>query len=458
MGGERHPDGVSTVPASEADLASFKQASEQLAKFSAPVLRDEGRPNDRLFVASFDGTGNSMLKDSPENHTNVAFIHGQVKAFETRALDEQGSTAIAGGYVEGPGTQGGLGGSLDLASGGSYKSRLEDMYLQFTKQAAVWLKENPDADIRIAAIGFSRGAEQAAGFTRLVEERGIKNPEGAQVTYDGDGRVLRVNYVGAPLREPGTVIQAVGLFDPVGTGEPRDHDRRLPPSVVSGFQITADDERRNLFQSTRVLDPGVTDGGRFLNVTVAGAHSDIGGGYTQDGVGIRSGNVMIDYLNGLSDRPYLEKREEPTDPARNVIHRSEEHQFFYRTSVYDKAGTRGMQEELAPASLCRIDCLDAQPRNETMASALAWRQVEIGPVPATPAVPAEAVREGSMVERLLDAAKRGDGGAIERISRDQLQGEAGQAWLQGGQQRLEPAPVVQVPPVERQQEPAALAR
>ena len=454
MGGERHPDGVSTEPASFADLASFRHASEQLRTLSAPVLHDGRRPADRLFVASFDGTGNSMLKDAPENHTNVAFIHGQVKALEKRALTEHGTTTMAGGYVEGPGTQGGIGGGIDLMTGQSYEARMEDMYLQFVKQSAAWLKENPDADIRIAAIGFSRGAEQAAGFTRMVEERGIRNPEGAQVTRDGDGRVLHVDYIGPPLREPGTVIQAVGLFDPVGTGEPRDHDRRLPPSVVSGFQITADDERRNLFQSTRVMDPGVTDGGRFLNVTVAGAHSDIGGGYTQDGIGIRSGNLMIDYLNGLSDRPFLDKREEPSDPARNVIHRSEEHRFFYRTSIYDKAGTRGMQEELAPSNLCRIDCLDAQPRNEALARELAWRPVEIGPVP----VGAEVSRSDGMVERLLQAAKQGDGGAVARISREYLHTDAGQAWLQAGQQRLDAASITQAPPVERQQEPAALAR
>ncbi|MCR6625980.1 MAG: DUF2235 domain-containing protein [Pseudoxanthomonas sp.] len=446
MGGERHPDGVSTIPATASDLASFDRASGQLATFAAPVLHDSGKPDDRLFVAAFDGTGNSMAKDAPENHTNVARI--------ARQIESLGDPAIAQGYVEGPGTQGGIGGGIDLMTGQSYEARMEDMYLQFVKQSAAWLKENPDADIRIAAIGFSRGAEQAAGFTRMVEERGIRNPEGAQVTRDGDGRVLRVDYIGAPLREPGTVIQAVGLFDPVGTGEPRDHDRRLPPSVVSGFQITADDERRNLFQSTRVMDPGVTDGGRFLNVTVAGAHSDIGGGYTQDGIAIRSGNLMIDYLNGLSDRPFLDKREEPSDPARNVIHRSEEHRFFYRTSIYDKAGTRGMQEELAPSNLCRIDCLDARPRNEALARELAWRPVEIGPVP----VGAEVSQSGGPVERLLQAAKQGDGGAVERISREYLHGNAGQAWLQAGQQRLDAASITQATPAERQQEPAALAR
>ncbi|WP_296278941.1 DUF2235 domain-containing protein [Pseudoxanthomonas sp.] len=444
MGGERHPDGVSTVPATASDLATFPDASRQLASFSAPLLRDADAPDHRLFVAAFDGTGNSMHKDAPENHTNVARIAKQ--------LEQSKDPTVGFGYVEGPGTQGGLGGVIDQATGGTYEPRMEEMYFQFIQQASAWLRDNPDADIRIAAIGFSRGAEQAAGFTRLVEERGIQDPRGMDVVRDRNGRIERLEPTRPNLREPGTVIQAVGLFDPVGTGEPRDHDRRLPPSVVSGFQITADDERRNLFQSTRVMDPGVTDGGRFLNVTVAGAHSDIGGGYTQDGIGVRSGNLMIDYLNALSDRPYLAKREEPMDPARNVIHRSEEHQFFYRTSIYDRAGVRGMQEELAPASLCRIDCLDAQPRNEAMASTLAWRPVAIG------AVPAEPVRDGRMVEQLLDAARRGDGGAIERLAREQLHGETGQAWLRSGQQRLHELPPTLTAPAEPQREPAALAR
>ena len=443
MGGERHPDGVSTVPASASDLATFPDASRQLASFSAPLLRDGDAPDHRLFVAAFDGTGNSMYKDAPENHTNVARIAKQ--------LEQSKDPTIGFGYVEGPGTQGGLGGVIDQATGGTYEPRMEEMYFQFIQQASTWLRDNPDADIRIAAIGFSRGAEQAAGFTRLVEERGIQDPRGMDVVRDRNGHIESLKPTRPNLREPGTVIQAVGLFDPVGTGEPRDHDRRLPPSVVSGFQITADDERRNLFQSTRVMDPGVTDDGRFLNVLVAGAHSDIGGGYTQDGIGIRSGNLMIDYLNALSDKPYLEKREEPTDPARNVIHRSEEHQFFYRTSVYDKAGMRGMQEELAPASLCRLDCLDAQPRNEAMASTLAWRSVAIG------AMPVKTSGNGRMVEQLLDAAQRGDGGAMERISREQLHGEAGQAWLRAGQQRLE-AVSLEPARIERHHEPAALAR
>lgn len=448
MGGERHPDGVETYPATLEDLATYTQARAQLAAFQAPVLVDGERTRERLFVAAFDGTGNSLHKDAPENLTNVARIREQVEALHKRGEASQ----IATGYVEGPGTQGGLRGVSDAIRGGTYEARMEEMYLQFTRKAAEWLRENPNADIRIAAIGFSRGAEQAAGFTRLIEERGIQDPAGMNVVRDRNGFIDRLEFTRPPLREPGTVVQAVGLFDPVGTGEPRDHDRRLPPSVVSGFQITAEDERRNLFQSTRVLDPGATEGGRFLNVTVAGAHSDIGGSYALDGLSIRSGNLMIDYLNALSDPPFLQKREEPSDPSRNVIHRSEDHQFFYRTSVYDQEGVRGRQEELAPPTLCRIDCLDARPRNAAMAESLRWRPIEIGPAPV-------AASPANRVEQLLQAAKQGDAAAIDRLGRDHLHSEQGQAWLREGQQRLrELQPALPAAPVAPQPEPAALAR
>ena len=448
MGGERHPDGVETYPATLEDLATYTQARAQLAAFQAPVLVDGERTRERLFVAAFDGTGNSLHRDAPENLTNVARIREQVEALHKRGEASQ----IATGYVEGPGTQGGLRGVSDAIRGGTYEARMEEMYLQFTRKAAEWLRENPNADIRIAAIGFSRGAEQAAGFTRLIEERGIQDPAGMNVVRDRNGFIDRLEFTRPPLREPGTVVQAVGLFDPVGTGEPRDHDRRLPPSVVSGFQITAEDERRNLFQSTRVLDPGATEGGRFLNVTVAGAHSDIGGSYALDGLSIRSGNLMIDYLNALSDPPFLQKREEPSDPSRNVIHRSEDHQFFYRTSVYDKEGVRGRQEELAPSTLCRIDCLDARPRNAAMAESLRWRPVEIGPAPV-------AASPANRVEQLLQAAKQGDAAAIDRLGRDHLHSEQGQAWLREGQQRLHALqPALPAAPVAPQPEPAALAR
>lgn len=43
MGGDRHPDGVETYPATLEDLATYTQARAQLAAFKAPVLVDGQR-------------------------------------------------------------------------------------------------------------------------------------------------------------------------------------------------------------------------------------------------------------------------------------------------------------------------------------------------------------------------------------------------------------------------------
>jgi hypothetical protein len=279
MGGQRqHPDGVAAYPASAAQLQAFERAGERLGDFSAPMLLRKDS-DDRLFVAAFDGSGNSLHRDPPEKQTNVAWVHQQV---ERRIWDDtraDGASQLGAGYVEGVGTQGGLGGAVDLITGRSYEARLEEMYLQFVHHAKNWLDANPHADIRLASVGFSRGAEQAAGFTRLVETRGIQNPEGADVVRGADGLIDRIVFNAPPLREPGGVVQVVGLFDPVGTGTPRQHDRRPAASVVSGYQLTAEDERRNPFAGTRIADAGITFDGRFLNELLPGSHSDMGGGY-----------------------------------------------------------------------------------------------------------------------------------------------------------------------------------
>src|SRR5690606_38205222 len=228
-------------------------------------------------------------------------------------------------------------------------------------------------------------------------------------------------------------------------------------------------ERRNLFPGTRIMDPGATEDGRFLNVEVAGAHSNIGGSYRLDGLSARSGNLMgdhlnalrsapfldkrevrpepqrhvlhrregrcarsgnlmVDYLNALSSEPFLDKREVGPDPERDVIHRSEDHQFFYRTSVFDRQGERAHQEELAPAVLCPIDCRDALPRNDAMAARLEWRQVEIGPMPGGaqqvvgPAAP-EAPAQAAWSPEGRDAHAR-----LDRLLTGQIDPATQQAW------------------------------
>ena len=97
----------------------------------------------------------------------------------------------------------------DGVRGHTYDPRLEEMYKRFIEQAAKWKADNPGVVITLAATGFSRGAEQAAGFTRLVHERGIEDPDGAVYQRDGNNQITGVTYTLPPLQEPGSIAQAV---------------------------------------------------------------------------------------------------------------------------------------------------------------------------------------------------------------------------------------------------------
>ncbi|MGD5182297.1 hypothetical protein QUS34_23010, partial [Xanthomonas citri pv. citri] len=124
-------------------------------------------------------------------------------------------------------------------------------------------------------------------------------------------------------------------------------DRRLPPSVVSGFQISAANERRGLFPVDQILPQGHSADGRFLHVTVAGAHSDIGGSYLRDGLGVRSFNLMTDYHNALLGEPLLQRLHEPQDPRLNVVHHSEHGNMLFRVAPkVDRATVAGQVHQL----------------------------------------------------------------------------------------------------------------
>jgi hypothetical protein len=175
------------------------------------------------------------------------------------------------------------------------------------------------------------------------------------------------------------------LIDPVGTGHPYDRNRQLPPSVVSGFQLTARDERRDAFASTLIIPLGASEDGRFLDVTVPGAHSDLGGSYHHDGLAVLNRNMAVDYLNALSDTPLLKKQAEPEDLERYKIHRSEDHQIFYGTRYMREHGVRAERGAQAGAPDCRatIACLPPEPVDAALVAKVTDRHpVAIGPLPS----------------------------------------------------------------------------
>lgn len=423
-------DGVPYYKADAQRLQSYVDARAELSEFDAPVFVHANNPREYLYVASFDGTGNDKFKD-PAHETNVGKIDDQIEA-----LRLSGNEHIDRGYVPGPGTEDAfLARTFDGMNGRTYDARVEEMYKKFTDQAWRWKQADPDAQIRVVDIGFSRGSDQAAGFARIVQERGIQDPMGAHYTYDSHHRITHVEYTRPPLIEPGQVAQAVGLFDPVGTGDPvKHHDRRLPPSVISGIQITAADERRGLFKSDRIIDPGMTPDGRFLGVTVAGAHSDVGGSYHRDGLAIRSENLMVDYLNGLSDRPFLQRQAAPDDPRLDVVHRSEDGMLLYRLAPkVDRLSHDGYNELLVPKSEAKqvADPLNAEPRDESLNKQFQRQRIDTGMQPVLPDQPQQAPScvLSAQLDRLLAAGQSNDWGAFSRENGMLAFGEAGRGML-----------------------------
>jgi hypothetical protein len=403
------PDGVDTYPADDWDIDSYRRAEEMVAQMRIPQFLREDNPHDRLFVAALDGTGNSMHKEEPDRHSVVAKLHQQVNARHV-----QGNTSIATGYVHGTYTQDNwLVRKADGAFGHSFEDRVETAYWQLCDQARKWLDEDPDAQIRVIVAGFSRGAEQAAALTRLIHERGIMDPRLAEVTWNEQERIITsATYHGEPLVPPGQTLQAALVFDPVSTGV-TGHDRRFAPSVVSAFQITAQDEPRDQFKANMLVPPGISEDWRSYNALVGGAHSNVGDTYRQNGLGTLSHNLGVAYFNRVSDQPLLEKRPEPDDRSMYVVHRSEQHGALWSTRGF-RDGMRDLRDDLAPASACQprqaVECRQPEPTdpdNLRRAEAL----MSDATSPYGQGTRPDAARGDSLdaiFERLTDAALLGD--------------------------------------------------
>jgi hypothetical protein len=395
---QRRDGGGEVDPASLWDIDSYQQAEDTVALMHIPQFVHADNPHERLFVAGLDGTGNSMFKDTPDNQSAVAKIYQQI-----RKLEGQGTKNIAGGYVEGSFTQSNPFIKYpDGALGITFDERVETAYYLFCEQSKKWIEEDPQAQIRVAGVGFSRGAEEVAALTRMVHERGIMDPKASNVQWSADHRtVTHAVYHGEPLVPPGQTLQAALLFDPVSTGV-AEHDRRLAPSVVSALQITAKEERRDQFKADLLVTPGLSADRRHANVLVGGAHSDVGDTYTVNGLGVLSHNLGASYLNRFSDVPLVQQRELSQKVDNYVVHRSEQSSLLWSSRHYDNHGLRGTRDDLAPASTCEpqtaLECRAMEPTNPAL------REQAERLTPEQQKVWDFSIR----MDRMLDAAERND--------------------------------------------------
>lgn len=264
--------------------------------FSEPVLLGSSPShNDRLFVAIFDCSWKHAVK-GPSEPTTAEWIDRQL----TRT-DAQEKNRVVSGYIQTDcATHNWL---TEPGHGEAFNgTRLAQMYKLLAKQSARWLNDDPKTRINLLIVGGSWGALQAAEFSMTVAELGLRSPDGHR------------------LVAPRQTAQAMVLIAPTGV---MPDGLRLPSSLLSAVQLTPTDEHRPDFQTLPVLPAGITPDGRFANLSVPGSLSDVCGGYRLNGLSNRAGNLVVDYVNGLSQQPLLPKLAEPDDPRFNVVHRSE---------------------------------------------------------------------------------------------------------------------------------------
>lgn len=409
-------DDVTHYSANAEHLLSYERAAEELHQFKVPLLLDQSDPHSYLIFGLLDGTGNDVAQD-PLHATSVAKFRAQIER-----LNSNGSAQVHAEYIAGPGTQKDFSTKLtDGAFGHTSLERAEKMYAQIVTKAQEIFEADPDAKLNLHLEGFSRGASEVPLLARIIHDRGIPDTRKIALIPDEQGHLVE-RYTRFH-QSPGQTPMSVGLYDPVPTGIAQDYlDRRLPPSVVSGFEIDSAHERRGLFPVDRILPEGLSEDGRFLRVAVAGAHSNIGGSYLRGGLGDRSFNLMTDYHNGLFSTPLLQRLHETDDPRMNVIHRSEEGNLLFRFAPKaDRATAEGQVQQLTPdyshvtptGQVVHLPVQTAEPLDERLVRHVETaRFVSRSPLPPEPGLPAaeamyaRVLRDESVVLKAYDPGKK----------------------------------------------------
>ena len=249
----------------------------------------------------FDGTGNNMLAQPPEQHTNVAKLHDMYfPATTTQMYKDRVYVEGVGNKVVSDGTGIfeektsllGLGTGLGDYGAGPRLLETRDGIHDILKayQGSYGQPEKVTFDI----FGFSRGAMLARHFINMVQNgvpdlqqplarerspiwptlRKTKAANPAEDMYPAESQ--------HPVLAAEVRIRFVGLFDSVGSfGVPGDADEGFVNPYLNSdsadfvYQLTARDEIRANFPLTRIL-PG---GSGWVEEETLGVHSDVGGGY-----------------------------------------------------------------------------------------------------------------------------------------------------------------------------------
>lgn len=254
-------------------------------------------------------------------------------------------------YDEGVGTGGLFQKLVDGATGRGLSRNV--------RQAYRYLCGNYREGDQIVVFGFSRGAFTARSLAGYIGASGLLRPEHCteenerrawdhyrtppKERFPSEGRAL------AALCFPPVRIAVLGVFDTVGSlGIPgvlrsmstrrfRFHDATLGQNVEIALHALAADERRHSFGPALWQLPQHRAYGVVEQVWFPGVHSDIGGGYVDDGIGRVVLDWMLKRIRALGRDQHIDVALRPeaehlrvstVDDQRAAIHESRTWLFF----------------------------------------------------------------------------------------------------------------------------------
>ena len=274
----------------------------------------------KRIVICADGTWNQRdqvdketKKRRPTNVTKVA------RAVLSRAAN--GTDQIVY-YHDGVGTSGGL----DRFTGGAFGRGIEDNIRELYR----FLVYNYDPGDELYFFGFSRGAftvRTLAGFMNKVgltqKDDDYYVPE-IYACYEGSkgpgSPEWTLAFHNVKDQRPCPPIRFIGVWDTVGAlGAPgflgqvfnkkkyQYHDVGLNTHIENACQALAIDERRKAFMPNLWKRPAAWNG-RLEQAWFAGVHSNVGGGYSPDGLANEALHWIVEKAEGLGlefDKAFL---------------------------------------------------------------------------------------------------------------------------------------------------------
>jgi Ca2+-binding RTX toxin-like protein len=211
--------------------------------------------------AFFDGTGNHKDNDKAINDgslTNIGKLHDAYggKAFYVEGV---GTRPLSNAEVElvkqGITNKNDYYNSSAMAFGTEVKAKVNEMLYQVKS----FISNNPDSEVVIDVFGFSRGSTEARDFINEINTLYADNPNvkiGVAGLYD--------------------TVATVGLSNEYNDGLNLDLSGDSAEKVI---HFTAKNETRFNFSLESLKDENGNLPPNFMELEIAGAHADIGGGY-----------------------------------------------------------------------------------------------------------------------------------------------------------------------------------